>query len=139
MTNDQRHTIEVYFESILTRFYNMEQQEVDLIGIKKATKMVEGYIKTNTITPGEFQYIYDRTHPLGKLPRYNKTGKKFGLMLECPVALLVEFVVDWRIPATDFKHHLAKQHDNFWEWYSQSNNLNRPPVNPIYKKLFTEG
>jgi hypothetical protein len=117
----------------------MELAEVDFVGIKKATAMCEGYLKNKTITPGEFQYIYDRTHPKGKLPKYNKTGKKFGLMDECPVDILVEHVVDWRIPATDFKHHLAKQHPQFWEWYSNSNNLNRPPVNPIYKKLFKEG
>jgi hypothetical protein len=139
MTNTQRQVIDDYFHSILVRFYNMELANIDLIGIKKATKMVEGYMKTNTITPGEFQYIYNRTHPLGSLPKYNKSGKKWGLMQECPVSLLVEFVVDWRLPATDFKHHLAKQHPQFWEWYSNSNNLNRPPVNPIYRQLFTEG
>lgn len=139
MTQDQTQIIDDYFASILSRFYNMEQQGIDLVGIKKATKMVEGYLKTRTITPGEFQYIYDRTHPLGKLPKYNKTGRKWGLMNECPVSLLVEWVVDWRVPATQFKHHLAKNHSEFWEWYSNSNNLSRPGVSKIYKQLFTEG
>jgi hypothetical protein len=139
MTPQQTQIIDDYFASILNRFWNMNQEGVDLIGIKKATEMVEGYLKNKTITPGEFKYIYDRTHPLGKLPKYNKTGRKFGLMDTCPVDILVEHVVDWRIPHNKLKHQLNKDHDQFWQWYSESNNLSRPPVSPVYKELFKEG
>lgn len=138
MTNKEKTTIDDYFASILSRFYNMEQSGVDTVGIKKATEMVEGYIKKGKITPGEFKYIYDRTHPLGELPKYNKTGKKWGLMDTCPVDIMVEHAVDWKIPFQSFKMKLAKNHPEFWDWYSSSNNLNRPPVSPVYHKLFKE-
>jgi hypothetical protein len=139
MTPQQAQTIDDYFASILSRFWNMNQSGVDTIGIKKATEMVEGYLKTKTITPGEFKYIYDRTHPLGELPKYNKTGKKWGLMDECPVDILVEYVVNWQIPHQSFKMKLAKNHPQFPDWYASSNNLNRPKLSPIYSELFKEG
>ena len=133
MTPKQAQTVDDYFASILSRFYNMYQSGVDPIGINKATEMVEGYLRNKTITPGEFKYIYDRTHPLGELPKYNKTGKKWGLMNECPVAILVEHVVDWRIPHAILKTKLAKNHPLFWDWYASNKQ-----VNPVYSDLFTE-
>jgi hypothetical protein len=139
MTAQQAQIVDDYFASILSRFYKMHQSGVDLIGIKKATEMVEGYLNTKTITPGEFEYIYDRTHQLGKLPKYNKTGKKWGLMNSCPVDILVEHVVDWRIPHKHIKQQLANNHPEFWKWYSDSNLLNRPKRSPIYSELFKEG
>jgi hypothetical protein len=139
MTPQQAQTVDDYFASILQRFWNMKQAGVDEIGLKKAIEMVERYQNTKTITPGEFEYVYNRTHSKGKLPKYNKTGKKWGLMNECPVDILVEHVVDWRIPHKHIKQQLADNHDLFWEWYSDSNLLNRPRYSKIYRELFKEG
>jgi len=59
MTNQQRTIVDDYFASILNRFYNMKQAKIDELGLARAIEMVERYQATGTITPGEFQYIYD--------------------------------------------------------------------------------
>ena len=122
MTNGQRQIIDDYFASILTRFHNMKTSEVDELGLDRAIVMIEGYIAKNTITPGEFQYIYDRTHPCGRLPKYNKSGKKHGLMKECPVEIMVEWVIDWSIPNHPIRSQLNENHDDFSDWYGRSPN-----------------
>lgn len=139
MTNNQHNIVDNYFASILTRFFNMKQHHIDELGLQRAIEMAERYQDTGTITPGEFEYIYNRTHAKGKLPKYNKTGKKYGLMDQCPVDIMVEHVVDWTIPAHQFKHQLSTNHPEFYQWYSNSNNLNRPKLSPVYKNLFKEG
>lgn len=137
MTQHEKTIIDDYLASILQRFWNMKEANVDVIGITKAVKMVEGYQKTGTISPREFRYIFDRTHPLGELPKYNKTGKKWGLMNECPVDILIEEVVDWSIPATDTKSRLARRIPNFWDLYNNSTYANKQ-VPTMYRKLFKE-
>ena len=123
MTNQQKTTIDNYFESILQRFWNMKQAKIDEVGLTKATEMVERYLTQGTITPGELDYIYNRTHPLGTLPKYNKTGaKKYGLMKECPIEILVTHVVDWSIPNHPIRTKLNNDHPDFQSWYYQSNN-----------------
>lgn len=122
MTNEQRTTVDDYFASILNRFYNMKQANIDELGLKRAVKMVERYQQTGTITPGEFEYIYDRTHELGRLPKYNKTGKKHGLMDACPVEIMVTHVVDWSIPNHPIRTTLNNNHEDFQEWYGMSTN-----------------
>lgn len=122
MTNQQKTIVDDYFASILNRFFNMKQAKIDELGLARAIEMVERYQATGTITPGEFQYIYDRTHPQGRLPKYNKTGKKHGLMDTCPVQIMVTHVVDWSIPNHPIRTILNNDHDDFQEWYCESTN-----------------
>jgi hypothetical protein len=121
----QLNTIEEYFCSVLQRYATMERNGVDTVGLTKAIQMAERYTSTGTITPGEFQYLYDRTHPKGKLKDYNQRGKKYGLMMECPVELLVKYAVDWHIPATPLKATLRLQHKNFDDWYHNAIHTHR--------------
>lgn len=137
MTDQQLQIIDDYFASILQRFSNMKDANIDELGLTKAIKMVEGYLSTKTITPGEFQYIYDRTHPKGEFPKYNTKGKRHGLMNECPVQILTEHIVDWRIPHNQLKHTLQNNHDDFMDWYLNSNNHKRPLNTTKFSDLFT--
>jgi hypothetical protein len=106
----------------------MKQAGIDELGLTIATNMVERYLTQGVITPGELEYVYNRTHELGDLPKYNKTGaKKYGLMKKCPVELLVTHVVDWSIPNHPIRTKLNNDHDRFQYWYYQSNNR-------VYKK-----
>jgi len=123
MTAQQTQTIDDYFASILSRFWNMNQSGVDDVGLTRATEMVERYLTTGTITPGELDYIYNRTHPLGSLPKYNGTGAKlYGAMKKCPVEILVTHVVDWSIPNHPIRGKLNNDHQDFQSWYYQSTN-----------------
>ena len=112
MTKHEQNQIENYLEKVLARYQNMESSGVDPLGLKRLTEMCERYIRTGKITPGEFQYLYDRTHPHGKYPNYmnNKRYKKYGEVPQIPNHIFAEYVVDWTIPHdTDFRRQAQRK------------------------------
>lgn len=100
MTKTEQNQIEDYLEKILTRYQNMEQHGVDSLGLKRLSEMCERYLRTGKITPGEFQYLYDRTHPDGKYPNYmnNRRYRRYGQVPQIPSQIFAEHTVDWSIP-----------------------------------------
>jgi hypothetical protein len=108
MTPKEHQQVEDYLISVVTRFNRMYSEGRDIQGLGKALQMAQRWLKTQTITPGEFQYIYDRTHPLGKLPTYNYKGRQYGLMMECPATILISHVVDWSIPHSSAHRQIAQ-------------------------------
>jgi hypothetical protein len=63
MSTEEREQIDKWVEQVITRFFNMAEAGVDTVGLKKAKQMATRYYQEGYITPGEFQYLWDRTHP----------------------------------------------------------------------------
>jgi hypothetical protein len=132
----QLNTIEEYFCSVLERYATMERNGVDTVGLHRLIKMLEHYQEHGTITPGEFQYLFDRTHPLGKFKQYNIKGRQYGLMLQCPVELLATFAVDWRIPSNPLRKDLTLKFPQFPDWYNNSSHRSGPQQPKLVLDLF---
>ena len=90
-----------YLESVGMRFQRMCDAGVDLKGLPAFESMLEDFVKNKWMSPSEFKYLFDRTHPKGRFPKYNKLAgghKRYGNMLECPVKYIAETQVNWRLP-----------------------------------------
>jgi hypothetical protein len=100
MTDEQYHEIDEYFTQLLARYINMDSAGVDTRGLKRVTDMLNRYVKTGYITPGEFQYCYDRTDPKGRYPRYmtNKRYRVYGTVMNMPTRVMAQEIVDWSCP-----------------------------------------
>jgi hypothetical protein len=117
MTHEEFNLVDEYFTQLLTRYWNMYNDGIDDIGYKRTLQMVEDYTTTGHITPQEFQYIFNRTHPHGDFPRYmtHPRFKRYGEVPPCPVQPLIRYIVDWRVPSQHIQEELARQITNFKE------------------------
>lgn len=115
MTEQEFNLVDDYFTHLLIRYYNMYQDGIDCVGYNRTRQMVEDYSRTGSITPQEFQYIFNRTHPHGDFPRYmtHPKFKQYGTVPRCPVEPLIKWVVDWRIPSLLIQEELKTQIKNF--------------------------
>lgn len=133
LTPKENKIMDDWIAQIITRFFNMSEAGVDTEGLKRAHKMAEGYYKTGSITPGEFEYLFHRTHPKGQYPKYVKMAgmhKKYGDIDQCPVELLITKVVDWRSHgANKVMTVISGRLPDFWKHYSNrlhGNHLDNP-------------
>lgn len=141
---EQRHLSAVFeqwaqrFELASTTINARTQEPWDSIGIQRFTKMLENIRDTGTITPGEFEYIFDRTHPQGRYPRYNRhcgLHRRLADMPVCPVATMIK-IVDWdKAPNNKFRRRLTQElgYD-----IPRRHTAASPVIPSTYNDLFTE-
>lgn len=97
-----------YLMSVEHRYERMAKAGLDVVGYERLQKMITRFMNKGSITPGEAEYLFDRTHPAGRYPDYNtKMGfdVRFGYMETFPTEIMRDFVIDWSIPNT-FKSKL---------------------------------
>jgi hypothetical protein len=98
--SDQEYYFE-YLRSIAVRFERMYLADVDTEGLGAFEKMLVHTCEHGKMSPSHFKYLFDRTHPRGSIPGYNKFQgyhRKYGSMLECPVEFIALNKVDWSLP-----------------------------------------
>lgn len=94
--------LEQYLTSVCRRFSNMAEAGRDLEGYDRFQQMVAVTTETGLISPGEFEYLMDRTHPAGKYPDYNQYrnyDQQYGSMLAFPLEEMM-YITDWRLPVS---------------------------------------
>lgn len=88
-----------WIDSAVTRFKNMYDAGIDTEGWPNIQKMLAHIEQHKCITVGQAQYIFNRTHPMGAVPKYNthkKYHQSYGNMLECNIKDLIDSdLVDW--------------------------------------------
>jgi hypothetical protein len=88
-----------WIEAARNRFEQMALAGVDTEGIENVKRMYDHIKRTQHITVGQAQYIFDRTHRLGRYPRYNtfrRYNKRYGDLIRCDLThLVMSDVVDW--------------------------------------------
>lgn len=98
-----------YLASVEARFRHMRDAGVDSSGWDEFQVALDTLERTRKLTPGQFKYLYDRTHETGEHKDYNTHKNyhlKYGNMQPCPVQLIAKHFCNWDIPATKFKKHL---------------------------------
>lgn len=130
--------MEARFQNASTTINRRTGRPWDEIGIQRFTKMLENLNKTGTITPGEFEYLFDRTHPRGRLPNYNRhcgLDRKLGSLPECPVDIFVK-ITDWSAGmATNFRRRLTQE---LGVDIPRCRTAAPPVISSTYNDLFTE-
>jgi hypothetical protein len=129
-----------WLDSCQTRFKNMCEAGIDTNGWPALQKALKNFDERGYFTVGEVQYLFNRSHELGALPKYNRhqgLHKKHGELMTCPVKDLVDSnLVDW----TTGKNGVMQQNfaaairkETRWEY--RMGNL-RPQQNTSYNDLF---
>jgi hypothetical protein len=87
--------------SIDSRFTNMFNGGVDLVGKPALDKALKHFKEYRKFTPGAVQYWFDRSHPNGGMPKYNThrgLHKQHGMISTAPVdAIILSGLVDWEM------------------------------------------
>jgi len=129
-----------WLDSCNTRFKNMYDAGLDLNGYPAITRAMNNFDAKGSFTVGEIQYLFNRSHPLGALPKYNthmKYDKIHGNMLKCPINdLITTNIVNWRSGQNGViqpQFAGAIKAETKWEW--RNGNL-RPQVNTAFSDLF---
>jgi hypothetical protein len=101
--------VEQYFEAALQRWQAMRDAGIDSEGYDRLYPAIRDlYQKHQLLSPGEAEYLWDRTDPAGKFPNYNRhrgLHLKYGSMLPWPEELMD--YVNWNIPHP-FRQRLLK-------------------------------
>ena len=89
-----------WIETCRDRFRNMYEAKLDENGYPAINSALKNYLDRGYFTVGEVQYLFNRTHPLGAIPKYNTHkgyNKIHGNMRQCPIPDLVNSgMVNWR-------------------------------------------
>jgi hypothetical protein len=143
MANDENIlAVAAWLESCLTRFKNMQDHSLDLEGYPRLQHAMDHYRDKGYFTVGHVQYLFNRTHALGKYKNYNTHKSyhtKYGHMLPCPLKDLVDSnLVNWRtgsngVIQTSFQTAIKKE--TTFEW--RNGNL-RPQQHTTFADLFGE-
>ena len=137
---DPTRPVALWLDSCQTRFKNMYQADLDKNGYPAIQKAMNNFNEKGWFTVGEIQYLFNRSHPKGALPKYNKhrgLNKIHGEMLPCPLKeLIASNLVNWRtgtngVMQTPFAQAIRAETN--WEW--RQGNL-RAQVNTAYSDLF---
>jgi hypothetical protein len=131
-----------WLDSCNTRFKNMYDSKLDLNGYPAITKAMANFDSKGTFTVGEIQYLFNRSHPMGALPKYNTHkgyNKIHGDMLPCPLKdLIASGIVNWRTGQNGVLQPMFEQaikKETSWEW--RMGNL-RAQTNTAFNDLFGE-
>jgi hypothetical protein len=129
-----------WLDSCQTRFKNMYDANLDINGYPAITRAMKNYDEKGFFTVGEIQYLFNRSHPKGKLPKYNTHkgyNKLHGDMIQCPVKDLVDSgIVNWTSGQNGVMEQPfadAIKAATRWEW--RMGNL-RPQTNTAFSDLF---
>lgn len=132
--------VATWLDSCNTRFKNMESANLDANGYPAISKALKNFDEKGYFTVGEIQYLFNRSHPQGALPKYNTHkgyNNLYGDMLKCPINDLISTnIVNWRtgqngVMQPNFAN--AIKTETRWEW--RNGNL-RPQVNTAFSDLF---
>lgn len=140
MTEQKLRNISEWLASCQTRFKNMYVAELDMNGYPALTKALENYNTKGYFTVGEIQYLFNRSHPKGAIPRYNRHrgyDKIHGNLLPCPLADIIDCnVVNWRTGSNGvIQEHLMDAIKAETNWEFRIGNL-RPKHMTTYSDLF---
>lgn len=137
---DPTRPVALWLDSCLTRFKNMYAADLDKNGYPAIQKALNNFNEKGYFTVGEIQYLFNRSHPKGALPKYNRHrgyDKIHGAMLQCPLKELIDSnLVNWRTGSNGVMQQpfaLAIKAETNWEW--RTGNL-RAQVNTAYSDLF---
>jgi len=132
--------VATWLDSCNNRFKNMHDSGLDLNGYPAITQAMANFDNKGTFTVGEIQYLFNRSHPGGALPKYNTHrgyNKRHGDMLKCPINdLIATNIVNWRTGQNSVmqpQFAAAIRAETRWEW--RNGNL-RPQVNTAFSDLF---
>ena len=129
----------MWIQSALNRFENMYYAGLDMAG-KPAIDLAIDHLHTKGyLTVGQLQYLFDRTHSLGKLPKYNTHrgyNKKYGDMTTCNLQDVIDSnLVDWSTGKNNvIKPNLIKAIDQETTWEYRLGNLRKKA--PVMADLF---
>ena len=141
MNNEKSiQSVAVWLDSCQTRFKNMYDAGLDKNGLPALQTAVQHFNERGYFTVGQVQYLFNRSHPQGALPKYNTHkgyDKKYGEMLTCPIKDLIDSnLVDWRSGSGGViqpAFSAAIKAETRWEY--RLGNL-RPQTNTTYSDLF---
>tara|TARA_R110000868_G_scaffold92333_2_gene256067 strand:+ start:5201 stop:5623 length:423 start_codon:yes stop_codon:yes gene_type:complete len=139
MDNTIAHNNTVHWiQSALNRFDNMYLAKLDMAGKPAIDKAINHLYEHGTLTSGAVQYLFDRTHANGSVPKYNTHrgyNKKYGEMIACDLQSIIDSkLVDWTTAKHALKPNLIRSInlETDHEWYR--GNLRKKP--PIMADLF---
>jgi hypothetical protein len=140
MTDQALKNVAQWLDSCNTRFKNMHTAGLDMNGYPAITKALSNFDDKGFFTVGEITYLFNRSHPLGALPKYNthmKYDKLHGTMLKCPIKDLVDTnIVNWRSGQNGvMQPNFASAIKAETRWEYRMGNL-RPQVNTTFDDLF---
>jgi len=129
-----------WLDSCQTRFKNMYDADLDKNGWPALKRALDNFNEKGYFTVGEIQYLFNRTHPMGSYPKYNKHrgyDKKHGEMMRCPIKDLVDSnLVDWTTGKNGvIQQELASAIRAETKWEYKLGNL-RPQHNTTFNDLF---
>ena len=140
MKDTATYKVAQWLDSCQTRFKNMEAAGLDKNGWPALKKALKNFNEKGYFTVGEIQYLFNRSHPLGALPKYNThkgLNKLHGELLECPIKDLVDTnLVNWRTGQNGVmqpQFAQAIKAETKWEW--RMGNL-RAQHNTTFSDLF---
>jgi hypothetical protein len=141
MANDQTlRKVSEWLSSCQNRFANMQAAGLDMNGYPAIKQAMENFDKKGYFSVGEIQYLFNRSHPKGALPKYNKHKgyhKTMGDMLVCPLKELIDSnLVNWRSGQNGVIQPALIQaisEETSWEW--RMGNL-RAKYNTSFSDLF---
>lgn len=139
---DPHKAVAEWLDSCHTRFKNMYDAGLDLNGLPRLKKALANFNDKGYFSVGEIQYLFDRSHPQGQQPKYNKHkgyDKKYGNMLRCPLKELIDSnLVDWRSGSNGvIQPQLAAAIKAETNWEFRLGNL-RAQQNTSYSDLFVK-
>lgn len=139
-TDKQFRAVADWLTSCETRFQNMYNAGLDENGYPAIRKALDNFNEKGYLTVGEIQYLFNRSHPEGALPKYNThkgLHKKMGNMLPCPLKDLIDCnIVDWSTGRNGvIQPALVKAIANETGWEYRLGNL-RAKYNSSYTDLF---
>jgi hypothetical protein len=136
MTQAQKSVAE-WLDSCEKRFRNMFDAKLDENGYPAIQKALKNFNEKGYFTIGEIQYLFNRSHPQGALPKYNRHqgyDKKYGDMIQCPIKDLVDSnLVNWRTGKPQQPFADAIRAETRWEY--KMGNL-RPQSSTAFSDLF---
>ena len=140
MKDSATYAVAQWLDSCTTRFKNMEAAKLDEHGWPALKKALKNFNEKGYFTVGEIQYLFNRSHPMGALPKYNThkgLNKLHGELLECPLKDLVDTnLVNWRTGQNGVmqpQFAAAIKAETKWEW--RMGNL-RAQHNTTFSDLF---
>jgi len=140
MTEQALKNVAQWLDSCNTRFKNMYNSNLDENGYPAITKALSNFDEKGYFTVGEIQYLFNRSHPGGALPKYNthmNYDKLHGTMLRCPIKDLIDAgIVNWRSGQNGvMQPNFATAIKAETKWEYRMGNL-RPQVNTTFSDLF---
>lgn len=140
MKKDPVQVVAQWLDSCQNRFKNMYDADLDKNGLPAIKKAMNNFNDKGYFTVGEVQYLFNRSHPMGALPKYNTHrgyDKKHGAMMQCPIKELVDSnLVNWRTGSNGvIQQQFADAIRKETSWEFRLGNL-RPQQNTAYADLF---